>query len=91
MIKGMEHLPYERRLQQLGWFSLEKMMYSVETVEGETFFSVFQNTRTRDHPMKLIGGRSRTNKRKYFFTQRVVKSMEFATTRCRDGHPFGWL
>ena len=69
----------------MGLFSLEKrrlrgdmievykIMPGVENVDRETFFSLSQNTRTRGHPMKLIGGRSRTNKRKYFFTQRIVK------------------
>ena len=43
-------------------------------VERETFFSLSQNTRTQwGHPMKLVGGRSRTNKRKDVFTQHVVK------------------
>ena len=50
-----------------------KMMHGVGNVERETFFSLSQNTRTQGHPMKLIGGRSRTNKRKDFFTQCRVK------------------
>ena len=45
----------------------------MENVDRETFFSRSQNTRTRGHPMKLVGGRSRTNKRKDFFTQRIIK------------------
>ena len=80
-----QHLPYEGRLHQLGLFSLGKgrprgdmievykMMHGVGNVERETFFSLSQNTRTRGHPMKLIGGRSRTNKRKYFSTQHIVE------------------
>ena len=61
--KGLEHLPYEGKLQQLGLFSSEKrglrgdmievckIMHGVENVERETFFSLSQNTRTqRGHP-----------------------------------------
>ena len=50
-----------------------KVMHGLENVDRETFFSLSQNTRTRGHPMKLIGGRSRTNKGRYFFTQHIVK------------------
>ena len=52
-----------------------KMMHGVENVDRETFFSLFQNTRNQwiFHSMKLIGGRFRTNKRKDFFTQCIVK------------------
>ena len=80
MIKGLRHLPYEGSLHQLGLFSLEKRrlrgdmievyknIHGVENVNRESFFSLSQNTRIQGHPMKLTGGRSRTNKRKYFFT-----------------------
>ena len=51
-----------------------KIMHGVENVDRETFFSLSQNTRTQwGQPMKLIGGRFRTNKRKYFFRQHIVK------------------
>ena len=51
-----------------------KIMPGVENVDRETFFSLFQNTRTqRGHPMKLIGGKFRTNRRENFFTQCIVK------------------
>ena len=48
-------------------------MQGVENVDRGSFFSLSQNTRTRGHPMKLMGGRFRTNKGKYFFTQCIVK------------------
>ena len=85
MIKGLDHLPYEGRLHQLGLFSLEKrrlwgdtievykIMHGMENVDRETFFSLSQSTRTQGHPMKLIGGRFRTDKTKDFFTKRTVK------------------
>ena len=85
MIKRLEHLPYEGRLHQLELFSLEKrrlrgdmievytIIHDMENVNRKTFFSLSQNSRTRGHPMKLIGERSRTNKRKCFFTQCIVK------------------
>ena len=50
-----------------------KIMHGMENVDRETFLSLSQNTRTRGHPIKLIGGRSSSNKKKYFFTQHIVK------------------
>ena len=50
MIKRLEHLPYDRMLDQLGLFSLEKkrlrgdmievykIMHGIENVDRETFF-----------------------------------------------------
>ena len=48
-------------------------MHAVENVDRETFLSLSQNTRMRRHPIKQIGERSRTNKRKDFFTQCIVQ------------------
>ena len=56
MIKGLQHLPYEGTLQQLGLFSLEKcrvrgdmievykIMHGVENVDTKTFFFLSHNT-----------------------------------------------
>ena len=107
MIKGLEHLSYEGRLHQLGLFSLEKrrlredmievykIMHGVENVDRETFLSLFQNTRTRGHPMKLNGGSSRTNKGKYVFTQHIVKlwnsvPQDVVMATNLDGFKTGW-
>ena len=48
-----------------------KIIHGMKNVDRETFFSLSHNTQA--HPMKLIVGRFRTDKRKYFFTQRIVK------------------
>ena len=84
MITGLGHLSYEERLQRLGLFSLEKrrlrgdmietykIMHGRDRVDRGTFFSLSHNTRTRGHPLKLSVGRVKTDKRKYFFTQRVI-------------------
>ena len=69
-----------------------KVMHGMDKrIDRETFFSLSQNTRTQGHPMKLAVGRFRTNKRKHFFIQRIVKIMELTTKGCSDGHQFGWL
>lgn len=41
-------------------------------MKGERLLNVFHSARTKENQMKLAGG-SETNKRKYFFTQCVVK------------------
>ena len=49
-----------------------KIMQGMSQVDRGKLFSLLQNTRTRGHPLKLRAGRVRTDKRKYFFTQRIV-------------------
>ena len=85
MMTGLGHLPYEERLQHLGLFSLEKrhlrgdmietyqIMQGMGEVDRGKLFSLSRNTRTRGHPLKLSVGRVRTDKRKYFFTECVVR------------------
>ena len=65
---GLEHLPCEGRLHQLGLLSLEKRRLRGDMTEVYRIMQGVEN-----HPMKLIGGGFSTNKRKDFFTQRIVK------------------
>uniref|UniRef100_A0A8D0BWB6 Uncharacterized protein n=1 Tax=Salvator merianae TaxID=96440 RepID=A0A8D0BWB6_SALMN len=44
----------------------------MDKVDKEKFFSLSHHTRTRGRSLKLMGRRVRTDKGKYFFTQRVV-------------------
>ncbi|PKU46618.1 hypothetical protein llap_3062 [Limosa lapponica baueri] len=85
MIRGMAHLPYEDRLRELGFFSLEKRRLQRDLTE------IFQylkgayrrareglcvrkcSDRTRGNGFKLEEGRFRLDIRKKFFTVRVVK------------------
>ena len=94
---GLGHLPDEERLQRLGLFCLEKRplrgnmtkMYKkiqgMDQVERGKLFSLSRNTRTMGHPLQWSVGRVRTDKRKYFLTQHVVKSVELLATGCGDG------
>ena len=65
MIRGLEHLPYEGRLRQLGLFSLEKRRLWSDIIaafqylkeahkqEGSKLFERVNNSRTRGNGFKL--------------------------------------
>ena len=90
MIRGLEHLPCEDRLRELGLFGLEKKLqdYLIAALqhlkgaykqEGSQLFTRVDNSRTKGNGFKLREGRFRLDVRGKFFTMRVV--------RCRNRLP----
>ncbi|KAK4818897.1 hypothetical protein QYF61_021582 [Mycteria americana] len=85
MIRGIEHLCYEERLRELGLFSLEKRRLRGDLIaafqylkraykkDGDRLFRRACNDRTRGNCCKLKEGTFRLDRRKKFFTRRVVK------------------
>ena len=85
MIKGLEHLPYEERLSDLGLFSLEKRRLRGDLInvykylrcgrqrDKARFFSMVRGNKTRGSSHKPKHRKFCTNVHKNFFTVRAMK------------------
>jgi len=101
MIQGLEHLSYEERLRELGLFSLGKsrlrgdlrpaFQYLKGTYRkgGENPFSKACCNRTRSNSFKLREGRFRLDRRKKFFTMRMVKHCNRLPRAVVEAPPLG--
>ena len=84
-MKGLENMPYEEQLKELGLFSLGKRKLRGDLValfqylqgayseSGAGLFSLVTGDRTREMALSCTRGKFRLDIRKNFFTERLVK------------------
>ena len=85
LVKGLENMPYEEQMMELGLFSLGKgrlrrdlivlfqYLKGAYSKSGVGLFRLVTGDRTSRNSIKLCQGKLRLNIRKHFFTERVFK------------------
>ena len=84
MIPCLKQLPYEKRLEHLGLWTLEERRNQADLLEAfrmykgwsttsfDTLFTLSTAVSSRGHSAKLMKNRRRLELRRHFFSERVV-------------------
>ena len=84
LVPELKDIPYEDRLKKLDLFKLSdrrkrgdviflfKIVHKLVDINASNFFAMNLNSKTRGHPYKIMQERSNTDKRRHFYTQRVI-------------------
>jgi len=96
MVSGLRQLPYDKRLEHLGLWTLEerrnrtdllevfRIYHGWSTTTFDNLFTLHNGACTRGHTAKLVKNRSRLELRRHFFSERVVNRWNSLDQRVID-------